>query len=170
MISAARELAVKALEGKVLTCMPGRPTMRGVNKTRNQITAEYAKAKTSHKSFPLGSRFDFAAAVMKTTKFIRVHDNQCVDGDKLDPTWTFDYPERPATYDASITGQMLEATRRRKEEERKDALMQFDTFEGYELVFKEKLELAYDAAYFATLRNGILGFMHLTVRDLLEHL
>ena len=53
---------------------------------------------------------------------------------------------------------------------REDALMQFNTFEGYGLPFKEKLELAYDATYFATLRNGILGFTHLTVRDLLEHL
>ena len=170
MNSAARELAVKALEGRVLTRMPGRPTMRGVNKTRNQITAEYAKAKTSHPSFPLGTRFGFAAAMMKTSRYIRVHDIQCVAGDELDPTWTFEYPERPATYDASITGQMLDATRRKKEEERKDALMQFDTFEGYELAFKEKLELAYDAAYFATLRDDILGFTHLTVLDLLEHL
>ena len=170
MNSAARELTVKALEGRMLTRMPGRPTMRAVNKTRNQITAEYAKAKTSHEAFPMGSRFGIAAAIMKTARYIRVHDNQCVTGDELDPNWIFVYPDRPATYDASITGQMLDATRRKKEEERKDAIMQFDTFEGYELAFKEKLEMAYDAAYFSTLRDDILGFTHLTVLDMLEHL
>ena len=130
MNSAARELTVKALEGRVLTRMPGRPTMRAVNKTRNQITAEYAKAKTSHQSFPLGSRFGFAAAIMKTSRFIRIHDNQVAAGDELDPNLIFVYPDRPATYDASITGQMLDTTRHKKEEERKDALMQFETFEG----------------------------------------
>ena len=144
--------------------------MRAVNKTRNQITAEYAKAKTSLEAFPMGSRFGFAAAIMKTTKYITVHDNQCEDGNELDPNWTFVYPDRPASYDASITGTMLDATRRKKEETRKDELMQFDTFEGYELAFKEKLEIAYDAAYFGTLRDDILGFTHLTVRDMLEHL
>ena len=56
MSSATRELAVKALEGRILSRMPGRLTMRAVNKTRNQITAKYDKAKTSHQYFPMQQR------------------------------------------------------------------------------------------------------------------
>ena len=93
MSSPARELAIRALEGRHLTRMPGRPTMRGVNQTRNEITAEYAKAKTTHASFPMGTRFGFAAAIMKTPRYIRIYDLQVNTGDKLDPVWVFDRPE-----------------------------------------------------------------------------
>ena len=165
MSTSAREIAVRALEGRTLTRVPGRPTMRAVNKTRNEITAEYAKAKTTHPDFPLGSRFGFAAATMKAARFIRLHDLQVQAGDELDPAWEFTYPERPSAYDASITGQMADATRRRKEEERKEALSQFDTFDGYKQAFKEKMELAYDASYFATVKDDVLGFTYLTVLD-----
>ena len=114
MSTSAREIAVRALEGRTLTRVPGRPTMCAVNKTHNKITAEYAKAKTTHPDFPLGSRFGFAAATMKAARFIRLHDLQVQAGDELDPAWEFTYPERPSAYGATITGQMADATRRQK--------------------------------------------------------
>ena len=85
MSTSARELAVRALEGRTLTRMPGRPTMRAVNKTRNGITAEYAKVKMTYPNFPLGTRFGFAAATMKPACFIRLHGLQVQVGDELNP-------------------------------------------------------------------------------------
>ena len=52
----------------------GRPSMKVVNVTRMEIAAEYAKAKTTHDAFPLGHKFGFASAIIKTAKFIALHD------------------------------------------------------------------------------------------------
>ena len=56
---------IEALEIRLLMWMMGRPTMDNVNKSRSEIAAEYAKAKTTHNSFPLGSNFVFATAILK---------------------------------------------------------------------------------------------------------
>ena len=65
-----RETTLRALQGATLTRRPGRPTLKGVQATRNEISSAYAKAKTSHEDFPMGERFGYAAAVMKTRKYI----------------------------------------------------------------------------------------------------
>jgi hypothetical protein len=62
----------------------------------------------------------------------------------LDKEWEFEYPARPSTYDSTITRQMLDATRRRKEEERKALFEGWETFNAYKLAYKTKLATAYD--------------------------
>ena len=81
-----------------LTRNCGRPSMKGVKVTRMEIAAEYATAKTMHDAFPLGHKFGFASAVIKTAKFIALHDAAAVNIANvaaLDPQWVFDYPFRP---------------------------------------------------------------------------
>ena len=166
------QLTIHNLEGTTLTRMFGRPTLRNVNKTRNEITAAYAQNKTKHPDFPSGERFGFASAIMKQKRFITLHNKTVQPGDDgwLDEEWEFEYPSRPSAYDSTITGQMLDATRRRKEEERKALLEGWDTFNAYELSYKTKLAAAYDEPYWATLKHDILGFSHLTVHQMIEHL
>ena len=45
-----------------------------VNNMRGDISAVYAKAKTSHKSFPLGSKFGLSSAILKKDKYIVLHN------------------------------------------------------------------------------------------------
>ena len=172
MSSSARDTAIKTLEGRRLARIMGRPTMKHVNQTRNEIASEYAKAKTSHPSFPQGSRFGFASAILKKEKFRSLHN--AVEGvaeeDELAEVWEFAYPTRPDMYDETIVGNMLDATRRKREATRADLITQFDTFEGYETAFKDKVEEAYDQAYFSTMKDDVLGFMHVTVAGMLSHL
>ena len=73
-MSLARKATLTALEGKQLTRVLGRPTIKSVKKTRKEIAAEYAKAKTTHEHFPLGTRFGFAAAILSTSAYIAAHD------------------------------------------------------------------------------------------------
>ena len=164
---------MKSLTGVRLTRNCGRPSMKGVNATRMEIAAEYATAKTTHDAFPLGHKFGFASAVIKTPKFIALHDaaaaNIATVGE-LDPNWVFDYPIRPDTYDPNIVGGMGDIARRRREAEQAESIAQYDLFDAYEAAFKAKIEEAYDAAYLATLRDDILGFGHVTTRDMIEHL
>ena len=72
--STSIEGAIRALEGVRLTRMRGRPTTKNIAKTRGEIGAAFARAKTSHKAFPLGSTFGFAAAVLNAKKFIKLHN------------------------------------------------------------------------------------------------
>ena len=148
MSSSARDTAIKSLEGRRLARIMGRPTMKIVNQTRNEIASEYAKAKTSHPSFPQGTRFGFASAILKKEKFRSLHNAVAgvAEDDELDVTWEFTYPTRPDAYDDTIIGNMLDATRRKREATRADLITQFDTFEGYETAFKDKVEEAYDQA------------------------
>ncbi len=61
--------------------------------TRNEITTLYAKAETLHPDFPLGSRFGFAAAVMKLAKFRQLHNPLVEDADEMDKDdWEFKHP------------------------------------------------------------------------------
>ena len=78
-----------------LSRKPGRPTLKRVSETRNEISAAYAKAKTSHDDFPMGERFGFAAAVMRPKKYIRLHNDVCAAGSELAANWTFVHPDRP---------------------------------------------------------------------------
>ena len=88
-----REATIGALEGMTLTKWYGRLRFAVVAKLRNKIMANYAKAKTSHRALPLGSRFGFASAVLKPSKFIRMYNNVTTNpNDELVPNWTFVYP------------------------------------------------------------------------------
>ena len=70
--------------------MLGRPTCKQVNKMCGAIAAVYAKAKTSHESFPLGSKLGFSAAILKKDTY------------KLETTWSLVHLIRPDTYDDTI--------------------------------------------------------------------
>ena len=131
MSSSARDTAIKSLEARRLARVIGRPTMKDVNKTRNEIAAEYAKAKTTHPSFPQGPRFGFASAILKKEKFRSLHNSVVgLDpADELADTWAFVYPTRPKLWDDTIVGNMLDATRRKRESARKELITEYDTFE-----------------------------------------
>ena len=168
-MSSVREATISTLEGKRLTRVLGRPTIKSVKLTRKEIGAEYAKAKTTHKAFPLGTRFGFAAAVLRTELYIAAH-NKANPDDELDPEWEFEHPSRLASYDATAVGNVTDATRRKKEAERNEINREWERFDAYETVFKEKIEEAYDAQYLEALRDEILEMSHLTVSEVLAHL
>ena len=82
--SSTRVATINALASVTLTRARGRPTFRTVTKTRSEIALQYAKSKTGLDDFPLGSRFGLACAVMKSAKYIRLHNANCEDGDELE--------------------------------------------------------------------------------------
>ena len=47
---------------------------------------------------------------------------------------------------------------------------QWERFDAYEFVFKTKLEAAYDSQYFDTLCDDLLGYTHVCVSEMLDHL
>ena len=81
------------------------------------ITAVYAEAKTSHESFPLGSKFGFSAAILKKDKYIALH-NTVATGlaatVNLASTWLFVHPSRSDTYGDTILAVHPEVSRRKK--------------------------------------------------------
>ena len=171
--AAAREQAMKAIQGQELTRHFGRPTFKSVSKTRDKVTSIYAAAKTSHPSFPYGSKFGFAPAVMKTSKFRDLHTKTIADIDAIDPLdedWVFETPSRPDVYDAAINAGMSDQVIKKREAKRKDEILQFDIFQGYEAVAKEKIAAAYDKTWLEGLRNKILGFTHVTANKMLDEL
>ena len=61
---------------------------------------------------------------------------------------------------------MLKATRRQIEVAQVKLLTHIEISEGYETAFKEKLEEAYNKAYFTMLKDNILEFMHITAHEM----
>ena len=154
-MSSAREATLTALEGKRLTRVLVRPTIKSVKKTRKEIAAEYAKAKTTHDRFPLGTRFGFAAAILSPTAYIAAHDKANPD-DPLPHDWEFEYPNRPETYDPTAQGGITDATRRKKEANRREVIREWERLDAYETAFKQKIEEAYDSQYLEAIKDDIL--------------
>ena len=141
--------------------MLGRTTREHVNKMHGAIAAVYAEAKTSHNSSPLGSKFGFSAAILKKDKNIALH-NTVETGlsaiANLTTTWSFIHPSRPDTYDDTILVVHPEVSRRKKKAQHAELITQYETFEGYEEAFKDKIVLDCDKAYLVTIKNEFFGF------------
>ena len=129
--------------------MVWRPTRKQVKKMRDAIAVVYAEAKTSHNSFPLGSKFGFSAAILKKYKYIALHntvETGLAATANLVTTWSFIHPIRPDTYDDTIPAVHPDVSCRKKEVQRAEIITQYEIFEGYKEAFKEKIVLACDKA------------------------
>ena len=171
--ASAREQAIVALEGVRLPRMMGRPTLKIVNKLRKAIAAEYAKAKTTHPSFPMGEKFGFSAAILKDYTYISKHNAHAANvpaANGLGPAWTFRHPTRPDIIDNTILATHSDHSRDRKKTIRAALIKEFDRFDGYEAAFTEKLADAVEDAYFETIKDDTFAFDGITVSDMLDHL
>ena len=112
--------------------MLGRPTREHVNKMRGAIAAVYAEAKTSHDSFPLGSKFGFSATILKKDKYISLH-NTVATGiaatANLATTWSFTHPIQMETYDDTILAVHPGVSRYKKEAQLAELITQYEMFE-----------------------------------------
>ena len=140
--------------------MLGRPTREQVNKMLGAIAAVYTAAKTSHKSFPLGSKLGFSAAILKKDKYFALH-NTVTTGiaatDNLKTTWSFIHLIRPDTYNNTILAVHPDVSWRKKEAQSAELITQYETFEGYKEAFKENIFLTCDKAYLVTIKTSYLG-------------
>ena len=169
-MSSTRETTISSLASTLLTRHLGRPTRQAVKHTRRELGIIYAAAKTSHADFPLGSRFGFAAAILTSKSFINAFNLVCERDDELADDWEFEIPERPSATDPSITDDTSDTYRRKKVAEWAEHTKQWERFDAYEHVFKNKLEGAFDSQYFDTLRDDLLGYTHVCVSEMLDHL
>ena len=118
------------------------------------------RANTSHKVFPVGSTFGFAAETLHANKFMNLHikaASHVANVEDLADDWTFNYPTRPSTY-------------RNKEAQNMEEITQFDRFKGYEAAFKMKVTKAYDKSASEVLHDELLEFTHVTLKEMLKHL
>ena len=84
---------------------------------RGTIAVVYAEAKTSHDSFPLGSKFGFSAAILKKYKYIALHntvETGLAATAHLAAPWLFAHPSHPYTSDDTIFAAQAELYRRKK--------------------------------------------------------
>lgn len=169
-MSGTKESTISSLASAHLTRHLGRPTRQAVKDTRLELSIIYAASKTVHAEFLLGSRYGFASAILTSKQFINAHNRYCEDGDELDDDWDFEIPTRPATTDPAINNTTTDADRRRMTAEWTEQHQEWERFDAYEHVFKEKLEGAYDSQYFDVLKDNILGFTHVCVSEMLDHL
>ena len=154
-MTSARDTAVQKLETKTLQRMLGIPTHEHVKKMRGAIAAAYAEAKTSHDSFPLGSKYGFSAAILKKEKYIDLHKKVAtglIATTNIATIWSLTHPSRPDTYDQNILAVHPDVSRRKKEAQRAELITQYK-FEGYEEAFKEKIVLTCDEAYLLKTKN-----------------
>ena len=165
-----REATISTLQSAQLSRHLGRPTFNAIKQARKELGMIYAAAKTTHEDFQLGDRFGYAAAILTSRQFRAMFNDVCEVGDELDEDWEFDIPQRPTTTDPSIDDTTTDNDRRRKVALWNEQIAQWMRFDAYEYVFKKKLEAAFDAKYFVTFKNDLLGFTHVCVSEMLDHL
>ena len=159
-MTSAQETAVQKLELKLLQRMFRRPTREQVIKMCGAIEAVYAKAKTSHESFPLGSKFGFFAAILKKDKHIALHNTVATvisATNNLETTWSFVHLSRPDAYDDTILQVHTDVSRSKKEARRAELITQYETFEGYKEAYKEKSSLPVTRHTSSQLKTSCLG-------------
>ena len=140
---------------------------------RGAIAAVYARAKTSHDSFPLGSKFGFSAAILNKENYIALHNTVWTGlaaTANIATTWSFIHPSRPDTYDDTILVVHPKISRCKKEAHRAELITQYEIFEGYEEAFKDKIFLACDEAYLVTIKNELFGVSDKIVAQMIDHL
>ena len=159
-VMSARDTDVQNLDLKALQRILGRPTRKHVNKMHGTISAVHAEAKTSHDSFPLGSKFGFSAAILKKDKYIAL-PNTVATGltatANLATTCLSIHPSQTETYDDTILALHPKVFLRKKEAQRAELITQYETFEGYEEAFKEKLPLPVTRYIFSQYKTIFLG-------------
>ena len=80
---------------------------------------------------------------MKNEKFIRLHNAVCGDDvDELADYWSFEHPDRPASYDTTIASNSSTALKSRKEAGHEEKKEQYNAFNAHEQVFKDRIEEA----------------------------
>ena len=107
--------------------MLGRPTREQVSKMRGAIVAVYAEAKTSHESFPFGSKLVFSASILKKDKYIYFHTmvaTGLATTNNLETTWLFVHSSRPDTYNVTILAVHPDVSQRKKEAQRAEIITQ----------------------------------------------
>ena len=117
-MTSVRDTTMQKLESNSLQRVLVRPTREQVKKMRGAIAAVYAEAKTSHESFPLGSKFGFSAVILNKDKYIALQNTVTTSlaaTYNLATTWSFVHPSRPDTYDDTILAVHPEVSRRKKE-------------------------------------------------------
>ena len=61
--------------------------------------------------------------------------------------------------------------RRKKQKAiRNEEIVQYDIFEAYQAFYKDAVAAAYDASYFEASEDELLGFTHVTLSEILDHL
>ena len=83
-----------------ITKWAARPTHASVKNTRKELTKGAAATKTRYDTFPLRTRFGYAAAIMLTTDYIEKVKK--IEPLKLEDTWTFKAPIQPEPHDPAI--------------------------------------------------------------------
>ena len=169
-MSGIREATISALQGAQITRHLGRPTRNAVKKTRKELGIIYAAAKTTHEDFQMGNRFGYAAAVLSSSQFITAFNAVCAVGDELADNWEFLIPQRPQITNPDIDENTTDTERRQMVAEWKEYVEQWERFDAYEMVFKEKVEAAFDSQYFVTLCDDLLGYTQVCVSEMLDHL
>ena len=118
------------------------------------------------------------AAILKTRKFINLHNTATAtipEAEELDEAWEFEHPTHPEPYDEIDLPQGLSAQQRDMRRKKQKAvcnedIVQYDIFEAYQTYYKDVIAQAYDKTYFEAIHDDLLGFTHVTVAGMLEHL
>ena len=69
-----------------------------------------------------------------------------------------------------LSAQQRDTRRKKQEAVRNEDIVKYDIFEANQTYHKDAIVAAHDETYFDVIRGDLLGFTHLTVNDLLEHL
>ena len=137
---------------------------------RRELGEIYAQTKTEHEDFLLGSRFGFAAAILTSSQYINAYNRVCPIGDELGDDWEFIIPDRPPTVHPDLADADDDGERRSLEAHQKAQIAEWDRFDAHEYVFKGALIDAFDEQYTKALKDDVLGYSHVCVSEILDHL
>lgn len=163
-----REDTITELTATDITRWPARPTHASVANSRKELTKKAAAIKTRYESFPLGTRFGYAAAIMLSADYIEKVNK--VSSGTIPDTWTFTPPMQPDPYDPDITRNTAEKDIPKMEAAWTSKKKDHEIFLGVEDAMKILIAKAYDRCWLEEIEDDILEFTVVSAMEMLKHI
>ena len=163
-----REDTITELTAIDITKWVDRPTHTSVKTTRKYLTKKAAAIKTRYDTFPLGTRFCYAAAIMLVVDH-KERVNK-IEPLKLVDIFSFKPPEQPEAYDPSINGKIASVKVAKLEAAWETRRQDHEIYLGVEDAMKQLIVKAYPPCWIEEIEDEILEFTVKSVKEMLDHL
>lgn len=163
-----REDTITELTATDITRWPARPTHASVATSRKELTKKAAAIKARYESFPLGTRFGYAAAIMLPAYYIE-KVNKIAAATLLD-TWTFAIPMQPDPYDPAINRNTPDKDIPKIEAAWTAKRRDHEIFLGVEDAMKILIAKAFDSCWLEEIECDMLEFTVVSAMEMLTHI
>ena len=147
------------LESKTVSAIVGQPTMRSYEKLINELKPIAIYLKTT--ILPMGRKYGFLATICTDEEYGQIINKSA---------YVWQEPQEPEDYDSTITIDMPDVLRKKKEEENRRYINEYNKYQAVTNVLRERIVEAVDEEYIEALKDNLVDYNDVLPFDLLAQI